>query len=152
MYYKDLSFYLYIDQKPIKSIVNMGWLSATKSFNKGTLDIEYIEKLKKIIVGNDSFEASCNTVRSIYRCKFCKNKEVNFEHNNKVEYVGMDEILIPSENKKYYFSAPSMIIHYIEEHNYLPDESFLKAILAIDLNMEYSGDAIFKHLLEKSRS
>ncbi len=152
MYYKDLSAYSYKLLKPIPTILNIGWLNSKNNFKQGKIQANILKKLKDIAIGNNTYNANINKIRGIMPCNLCSVRNIFIENNTSKYYLGMTEILIPSENKKHYFSAPSMIIHYIEEHNYLPDESFLKAILAIDLNMEYSGDAIFKHLLEKSRS
>lgn len=110
------------------------------------IDQSILDKLKNIVVGNESVDTVCNTVRSIHRCSFCDNKEVDFKYEGKTEYLGMDEILIPSANGKHYFSAPSMVVHYIEEHNYCPDHSFLDAVNSFDMSQKYNAQEIFNTL------
>jgi hypothetical protein len=43
-------------------------------------------------------------------------------------HIGSDEIWVPGENGRIY-AAPSLIVHYVEEHNYLPPPPFIEAVL-----------------------
>jgi len=48
----------------------------------------------------------------------------------KHEMMGASNLLVPAGNVIY--AAPSLIIHYIEEHGYKPPHAFLEALSAID--------------------
>ena len=51
--------------------------------------------------------------------------------------------------KKYIYSFPTMLYHYITEHDYCPPDEFLKALLDFDINKRFdchdSHKKIFKY-------
>ena len=63
--------------------------------------------------------------------------------------LGMSEIWVPSPGDENYYASPSMIIHYMEVHEYFPPEEFMNAVLAVDVNKEFSAQAVYNELLKK---
>ena len=146
MYHKDLSNYIYVDEE-VKNIINIGWLDKNHDFNKGATETIVLEKLRSIIIGNKNIDAHCNRVRSIEPCRLCANKNISLESESKKIHLGMTEIFIPAKNGKYYFSAPSLIIHYIEEHKYQPEKTFLQAVMSFNLDQTYIAQDIFDEIV-----
>ncbi len=51
--------------------------------------------------------------------------------------LGCHEIRLPNMEKKYMYSFPTMLYHYITEHDYCPPDEFLKALLGFDINQRF---------------
>lgn len=147
MYYKDLSLYAYKLSTPIESIFNVGWLDKAEKFPKGEVPPDFLNKLKAVIAGTPSFDANFNRIRGVHPCALCGERNIEIEEGEQSEVLGMSEILIPEEGQGGYFASPSMVYHYVSEHGYLPPESFIKAVLSIDLVQKYIADDIFDELL-----
>lgn len=78
-------------------------------------------------------------VRCIKPCPICRteiyiyNDELNIGHP-----LGMEDFYIPSADKRYLFRAPSLLLHFVREHNYLPPKPFLEAIEYFDMNQSFN--------------
>jgi len=59
--------------------------------------------------------------------------------------LGGAEIWIPDSSQGY-FAAPDLIIHYIEEHQYLPPREFLSALAIVDPAELGSGWEVGRYL------
>ena len=106
MYFKDLE--IVNDHFDIK-LIKIGWLDENHVFNIGTCPLKFLKKLKKIEPRLKSF--------GWHNCPFCdKNK-------------GSNRIILQVEDTHKYYDVPDMIVHYIEEHNYLPPQEFIDFIL-----------------------
>lgn len=110
MYFKDL----YVEEKKIRDrylyVIKIAWLDTVAPFTNGDCPDGFLEKLK-------SLDTSVHT-KGFHSCPFCKNATSNREYYFKIE-----------DNK--YYNAPHMIIHYIEEHNYLPPSEFIDYVMNI---------------------
>jgi len=111
MYYKDLTPYDY-GFTNYKNALNIGWLERGYEFQVGDFPEkqEVIEKLK--------LKKRENLYRGAHSCEFCDRYE---RESGNGEYIVM-------WNKKVY-SAPTLIIHYIEIHNYKPPQEFIDAVI-----------------------
>jgi hypothetical protein len=58
--------------------------------------------------------------------------------------LGMGELHIPSADRTKLYNIPTMIIHYIEKHNYMPPEEFLGALEAFSLDEPYDPSPFYK--------
>ena len=108
MYFKDL----YLEEKPIRNrfiyYVRIVWLDTVAPFTTGDCPDGFLKKLK-------SLEPNVHT-KGFYKCPYCKNARSSREYVLKIK-----------DNK--YYSVPEMIIHYIEEHNYLPPKEFIDYVM-----------------------
>lgn len=145
MHYEDLSGYRYYLSKPLKNVINVGWLNGLSSKEKNKPDIseDFLLKLKDIIIGNTIVNAHVNLVRSTDPCEIDGCESVWIENDESSCCLGASEIWIPSNNKGFYFASPSMIYHYISEHNYIPPKSYLDAVINFDLNKKYNAQKIY---------
>lgn len=110
MYFRDL----FEEQIPRANsiFVKVGWLDKDKPYTQGECPKKFIDKLKKI-------KLTMHT-RGWNDCPFCENAKSSAEY-----YIP----ILPTKNRKGYHS-PEMIIHYITEHNYLPPQEFIDAVMA----------------------
>ena len=109
MYFKDL-FEEHIPRAGA-ILVKIGWLSKDEPYTQGECPKEFMDKLKKIKLSG--------LTKGHHYCPFCNN------------FTGQGEFyipILPASNRKGY-SAPHMIIHYIEEHNYCPPQEFMDAVM-----------------------
>jgi hypothetical protein len=104
---------------PLKAI---GWLEHPEPFNTGAVPDELIPRLKAIIDKTRTVYSQYK-FRGIQRCSIC-------------EFAGLpspgpiwspENIFVPGQDAVY--AAPGGIVHYIEEHSYLPPPEFVKAVL-----------------------
>jgi len=99
----DLSPYSYMGHND--SVKSIGWLEG--DFPKGHVDPNVIELLEKYPI--------TNRCRGVHGCEYCR------------ETAGNGEIWTVGEHGVY--AAPSLLIHYIKEHNYLPPHEFIDSVL-----------------------
>lgn len=135
MYYKDLDYCGYFDHHIEKyqygfdksKILAVGWIDYDKepkfrdrkiSFEIGKADIDFLDKLKSVIKKADNYV----DYMGWHTCVLCKN------NSEKCSLYG--QIFLPYKGKIYV--APKGIVHYIEEHDYLPPNIFIEAIMNCD--------------------
>lgn len=108
-YYEDLTHYNYLHHS--KKELNIGWLQKDKTFNIGETPDGFLEKLKVYL------EHSIFQTRGFHNCEFCNS-----------EVISSNEIRVVSESGTIY-ASPMLVIHYVEFHNYLPPEEFIRAVM-----------------------
>lgn len=131
MYYPDGSKYVYTSQFEINNIINIGWLSHEFSFDKGKINADIKNKILEII-----YLKQCNVTRGLHRCDFCKSENFVTNNNNIKILLGHAEIWIPSINGNFIYASPTLIYHYIDQHNYLPPADYIESLLSFDLNSD----------------
>lgn len=143
MYFEDMSNYAYYLKTPVENVKNIGWLDAGKPYRTGDVGSLFLQCLMGIIVGNDIVDAQVNKIRSTHRCSLsgCEVKEV--VANGKTAILGAAEIWIPSVICGEFFAVPSMILHYIEAHHYLPPDDFISAVIGFDFNKELNAQDVY---------
>jgi hypothetical protein len=137
-YFQDLSPYAY-GHRGHPAVVHVGWLDSTHPFRKGAVESRLIEKMKLLS------RTPVELYRGKHFCDLCTeppNLEKTFTSKapGLVRYIDpncswarwMDQRSSNGEIRVRYgeltFAAPLLIVHYIEEHGYLPPAEFLKAI------------------------
>lgn len=146
MFFEDLTEYSYYQNRPLKNVFNIGWIDEKNSYAQGEIEQSFKEKLQSVIVGNKAFNAHVNKIRGIHPCNLCGADSIKlYSRTGSCVMLGSSEIWVPS--KESYFAAPSMILHYIEDHNYRPPKEFIKAVLSIDLNRTYSAQNVYDDCL-----
>ena len=124
-YFEDSTEYQYENREKDGS-VNIGWLDINHSYATGEVTTEFIDKLWIYL----SFPI--NIYRGFHSCELCK-KSTNDSvptvfYKGEQREVGFHEIRVFSHNKKVY-AAPTLIFHYIVEHQYKPPDEFIDAVL-----------------------
>jgi hypothetical protein len=114
-----------------KVIVKVGWLDAPHSYPTGEVAGEDIQAMERLVV---------HTWLPPYRamgwhdCTLCPRAPTDGpivrEIEGQARMLGATEIWVPDGDVMY--SVPTLILHYIEDHQYLPPEVFIKALRKID--------------------
>lgn len=135
-YFADLSPYAY-GHGSHPGVVHVGWLDGVHLFAKGTVDLRTIEKIKVLTT------TPMELYRGHHLCEVCieppglvrttiPDRIVLDPNCSWVKWAkqrqGNGEIRVPYDGIIY--AAPILIVHYIDEHGYLPPEQFLEAIEA----------------------
>lgn len=125
MYYPDLSPYEYLLRAGRGGGgKNIGWLEKGKEFPTGEVPQEFLSKLR------DLSNNLVNRCRGWHDCGFC-NSSLNRRGNGEIHvYIQDGQLLI----------APALVLHYIEEHNYLPPQIFIDAVMNPGQRKKVSGD------------
>lgn len=125
-YFEDLTPYKYFSSE--KGILNIGWISANQSFQKGETPSGFTDALA--MCANNPF----NLCRGFHTCDICprpydsNNYFGGYELNGRKIGLGNGEIRVMGEDRVIY-SAPTLIVHYVDIHRYLPPASFIEAVM-----------------------
>ena len=134
-YFPDLAPYGYGDGTQ-RGVVHVAWLDGTHPFPKGPVDRRLVEKLRSLAA------KPVELTRGVHICEVCveptdvvksfvpdRGKLID-PNCSWVQWAqqrwGNGQIRVSSEGVT--FAAPVLIVHYIEEHGYLPPAQFLKAL------------------------
>jgi len=111
MYYPDL----YVEERyyGVKAI-KVGWLDEGKPFPKWGDDD--FDKLALLILKLEEIGPGVYT-KGYHHCPFCGN------HKSSTQFQ------IRLKDGKTFYDAPNMIMHYIIEHEYLPPQEFIDAVM-----------------------
>lgn len=145
-YFADLSPYSYSHQSQ-RGVVHVGWLDGVHPFPTGTVEVQLIEKVKVLA------QKPVELYRGYHYCEVCVEPPGLIKafppHNKYIvdpdcswarwwhERSGNGEIRVALDGVIY--AAPVLIVHYIEEHGYLPPAQFLRAIEAATENLPWNG-------------
>lgn len=121
MYYKDLTDYEYIEKCEAK---NVGWLDTKYSYEKGEVSEEFLAGLWKCI------RYPVHVCRGFHVCNLClkENEPPIIKYKNEKREAGYYETVVKGKDGTLYL-APSLIFHYITEHQYKPPQEFIEAVL-----------------------
>ena len=121
-FYKDL--YKYAKKEKM-----VGWLSIDQDYETGLVPKHLVDKLKILQ------KLRTKQMRGYHECELCvcPNTIDNFVEIFK-RAKSSCEIHVKGETFKY--RSPEMIIHYIEEHNYLPPEEYLEVLEKMEVEPE----------------
>lgn len=127
-YFADLSRCAYFDREERRRLIAVGWLSDQEPYAKGPVSPEFVDKLFDLI------ETIWDPVqfRGYHECEFCGrgNFKMTDEKGRCARGIGHTNLFVPTGHPRWLFAAPSMILHYVVDHEYSPPETFQKAVLA----------------------
>jgi len=95
------------------ALVTIGWLERDYHFSTGETPTAFAEKLL------DLCDNSIYRIRSNYVCDLCTKLDS--------QAIVEAEIWVPGKENKIYV-APSLIYHYVTEHQYRPPDEFIEAV------------------------
>jgi hypothetical protein len=121
-YYADLTPYRYFDGEP--DAVNVGWLEPDHAYATGEPPEGLVERLAELA------DDRVNQTRGYHFCGFCVRKaQDEAGEGGWFAYVprGSAEFRVHADDAVY--AAPTMIVHYVADHGYLPPQQFCEAVL-----------------------
>jgi hypothetical protein len=121
-YYRDLSPYVYLGDRTA-GMVNVGWLGAGEDFPRGDCPDEIVRRLIALAA------SPRNLTRGRHHCEFCAvGSPVRAESDDgTVAWLGNGEVHVRSGDGPLY-AAPTLVVHYIQAHRYLPPRDFRDAV------------------------
>jgi len=132
-YFKDLSPYAYMEDHGTLNLptLNIGWLSNREPFQKGRSARGFKDKLLRFC--SDEFVVLI--ARGFHTCEFCGLKEQWYKerqgkYGEKASWASIGDGEIRVLGKSAVYAAPTLIYHYVLEHQYKPPREFIEAILA----------------------
>jgi hypothetical protein len=99
------------------NVLNVGWLDEGKEFPKGPTSDEFKIALK------DLCSHPIILHRGFHGCYFCL-----VEHRANPVACGNGQIRVIDSNKVWY-AAPTLLYHYVTDHQYLPPAEFVRAVI-----------------------
>jgi hypothetical protein len=130
-YYADLTPYEFLpDTVPDGvELLNVGWLEPGEEFPTGPTDPEFLANL--ITLAADHVTA---VTRGFHTCRLPHRFEDDFQfgavYGSRVLFLGHAEIRVTAADGRG-LAAPSLVVHYVRDHAYLPPEPFLEAVRAM---------------------
>ena len=122
-HYPDLSPCTYFPHHEDR-LLAVGWLEAP-GFPTGIVDASILDKLCRIL--NAGWEPVA--LGGWHTCSICAEPSTGperFSHRGQTFSVGIANLFVPSPTDLYV--APSLILHYIDIHHYLPHSQFIDAV------------------------
>jgi hypothetical protein len=151
MHYPDLSPYCYNLNQPLLTVLNVGWLNRDHPYNEGTPIPEFTEKMISIFLSRGPFNAEIGLMRSgSHECEICGEMEILVRQGLVQRPLGISQIWIPGRAGRLY-ASPSMLIHYVQEHRYLPPQEYIDSVLAVDLSLPFRAEAVWFEMLTGRR-
>jgi hypothetical protein len=106
-------------------LMAIGWLEPGQPYDKGALDVAFVRAL--VALATDPFQPI--VFRGGHRCGFCRlSGGSGFRYENQSVPIGWANLFVPDGERL--FVAPSMILHYMDAHEYAPAANFQRAVLA----------------------
>jgi len=110
VFYEDLSPYRYSSVPTgLPGVVNVGWLGADEQESRGDVDPALVGKLRRFA------ETPALLMRGLHECGLCGSSS------------GNGEIWVTAKDGRVY-ASPTMLLHYVEHHRYLPPPEYLEAL------------------------
>jgi hypothetical protein len=143
--YDDLSDYTY-DISPFKlpGVVNVGWIDVKSQYPRGSVSAVILQKLKDAAAGSEVFNPLVDAVREFPKCDICGDLRLPYKGG----VFKNSELWVPGGG--IIFASPISILHYIESHNYLPPAEFIAAVEALDVNVHFNADSLYREKLVES--
>lgn len=133
-YYEDLTPYVYFARQEPSGLVslNVGWLSSAEPFAKGETSLEFKEKLFQFCLD----EYVVHIARGFHVCELCGDisseqwhSEGQSRYGEKTHWLNIGDGEIRVIGKSVIYAAPTLIYHYVVEHQYKPPDEFMEAVL-----------------------
>jgi len=112
----------------IQAALNVGWLAPGHDFPAGDPPAGFIDALAELRA-----EHAQVRTRGWHQCGFCEPMDFHSvfsaDTGEKRLRIGNAEIRVISKNG-IILSAPTLVLHYVDRHRYLPPAEFIEAVLA----------------------
>ena len=149
MYIEDLATYQFHLPFSFEGVRCVGWLDAWHRYEIGEPPVGFVEKLERIVLyRTDDVDFHVNVVRGIHECNLCGNDIEYFNvHAGRHSLLGISEIWIPDTLG--WFASPSLIIHYVKEHKYIPPPSFVQAVVEMPFPDHFLGQDVYDRFMRE---
>ena len=125
-HYADRATYSY-GAAPDSSLICAGWLARGHSFRSASAPDGFLDRLAWRCVNQLE-----RKYRGIHVCELCSPDEADYVsilHRGRKTVLGMAEITVRTKSGDY--APPSLNVHYVAAHGYLPPDDFVRAVLDV---------------------
>lgn len=121
MFVKDLTAHPFTKETELLAV---GWLDTNSTFVRGEVSTEFINKLWSFIKN-----PRISTLGRHY-CDFCGDysRATIAEYQDEKRMLGSSHTYVLG-NKSVYL-IPDLIFHYVQNHDYIPPQEFINALLS----------------------
>jgi hypothetical protein len=113
------------------SVRAVGWLDPAHTYNRDDLSLDFAYTLAKLLV--DPWQPVA--YGGFHKCSFCRltqSTSGQFPTSSRsTDFVnlslGATNLFVPAQG--FVYAAPSLVIHYIDCHNYAPPVGFVDAVM-----------------------
>ena len=133
MHADELQPYDYRLPYALDNVFMVGWIDSSHAYNTGQVAEAVLGKLWTMIrTRSSTLDLHVNTIRGVHPCTISSEDVRTTDATGKPTFLGMSEIWVPHGSR--WYAAPSLVVHFIEDHGYLPPVEFLNAISEFDLS------------------
>ena len=108
-------------------IIPVGWLSPQDEFPRGKVTREFVAALFRLLL--DPWQPAI--AMGVHACPFCEFSggpdSFRLIESNESVSMGRENLYVPGDGCV--FVTPSLVIHYIDAHQYCPPQEFQQAVL-----------------------
>ncbi|BCJ74957.1 hypothetical protein CS0771_45010 [Catellatospora sp. IY07-71] len=130
--YADLTPYRYqtewLDWWRRLGLRNVGWLGRQVPFATGDTPVRVRDALVRLA------DEPVEVMRGFHACELCRRKPPIYvdavDGSDEQVMLGTGEIRVWGRLPRRY-AAPTLIVHYIDEHRYMPPREFCDAVLRV---------------------
>jgi len=128
-WFDDLSPCDYFGAEHAATCKAVGWLEDGREFRRGRADGRFVHKLVLLFGETNPLEKSTDP----HYCSLCAFSRGPSEFHL-FQSPGMPSVPMGNRNLfvpggGFLYIAPSLVLHYIDAHQYLPPDEFIKAVL-----------------------
>jgi hypothetical protein len=116
-FFEDLTIHSYTQHAEEPAVLNVGWLGDGQPIRTGPTSAAFRAALK------DLCDNRIGLHRGFHVCQYCRRDSRDDWHT-----IGNGQIRIRAQNGLWYV-APTMIHHYVVEHDYQPPDEFIRAVM-----------------------
>lgn len=108
-------------------LISVGWLDRAHEYPRGTVSVDFFRALARLLV--DPWQPAIFAGREpCSLCQFSGGPGMLVFEGSEVR-LGSTNLFVPSPRQSKVFVAPSLVVHYIDAHGYVPPEEFQVAVL-----------------------
>jgi hypothetical protein len=122
-YYEDLSLWPLAGEL-FKTLRAVGWIEQDHSFTRGEVTEKFFGELVQLLV--QPWQPA--VAAGLHRCALCRftGGPGTVSYNGTSVSVGAANLFVPGD--EFIYVAPSLIVHYVDAHEYCPPKEFIGAV------------------------
>lgn len=149
LFREDLCQYNAAGTVPLEGAVSVGWIDREHPFRHGRAPTTFVDKLLAVMGARSPLIVHASKIRGIEPCPICGESVFPSVDPDRNRLVGSSTIWIPKEGGGY-FVSPSLIPHYIVDHEYAPPAEFIDAVELLGQDTEFDAQCAYQHLAEEA--
>ncbi|MEO8845611.1 MAG: hypothetical protein ABI591_04240 [Kofleriaceae bacterium] len=121
-YFADLTPYVYGPDDGWTGDLNIGWIAKTIPYAHGSPPEGLVTALITCAA------RPVRLYRGVHECELCGERDLHFDLEGREVHVGNGELRVHDANGQAY-TAPTLVVHYVEAHGYLPPAPFIEGVM-----------------------